>query len=97
MFILRTFDPNGIEYNRTIGNSYKVVSREESYETFSEVYKKLFGKIHVADLDTESDKISKKIFAIILIEDGGRLPLYKDGKYYIMTPGGRTFDNLTYK
>lgn len=97
MYTLRTFQGQ-IQHNESLGNEYHVVHRETSYDDFCVAYKTFFGQGHVADLDSESDDYSKNVYGFVVYERGSKLmPLYKGKTYYIMTPQGSTFDNLTYK
>lgn len=102
-FILRTLIPfeNNIKWsqsNRILGSDYSLILREEHYESFSEMYQKTFDSIHVADIDTESNNLSKNTYGFVVYKDGSNvLPLYKKQQNYIMTENGNTFSNISYK
>jgi hypothetical protein len=102
MFILRQVTEKKMVSNTIIGDNYKVIYREENPEAFREIYKQVFGKDHVADIDETADETSKNCFAF-LYSDGEFVysecwhALFKSESYWIMTDGGKTFDNLTYR
>lgn len=97
MYTLRKI-ANGIQSNINVGNEYSLVERDANPESFKETYLINFGKMHVADLDPESDSFSKNCYAFIVTEGGGQfIPLYLNQFAYIMTDSGKTFANLTYK
>lgn len=96
MYTLRTFTEDS-EVNNWLGAHYEVVRREESYERFSELYLQRFGRPHVADLDETASEETKRCYAIIITFDEEQIPLFKHQSNYIMTNGGKTFSNLTFK
>jgi len=102
-FILRTMIPfeNKVkwsQHNRILGSDYSLIFREEDYESFSEMYQKTFDSMHVADMDTESNDLSKNTYGFLIYKDGNNtMPLYKNQQNYIMTENGNTFSNISYK
>lgn len=93
MFYLRTFDEQG-ERNETIGDKYSVVYRGVDAERFRAIFKYVFCKDHVADLDESADDSSKNIYGFLEGEGVGHVPLDKENRYYVMTGNGKTFHNL---
>lgn len=96
MYTLRTFTETS-EVNNWLGDQYEIIRREESYERFSDTFEKTFDKPHVADDDPKADEVSKRCYAFIANQNEEPLPLYKGQTNYIVTAGGKTFSNLTYK
>ena len=95
MFILRTINDNGVEFNQILGESYTIVDRFISYEVFQIFFKDVFMRDHVADLDPSATSTTKQCFAFIWAGDQ-KIPLYFDQSVYVMTDTGRTFKKLTY-
>ena len=94
MYTLRTVYPNGEQKNQLIGDVYFLTERT-SYEAFSAAFKTCFGVDHVADLDPNSTALSKTTQAFINFPVD-LIPLFDTGeKYYIMSPNGETFANVT--
>jgi len=96
MYTLRTFTEES-EVNNWLGDHYEVVRREESYPRFSELYLERFGRPHLADSDEQASEETKRCYAIVITQTDEQLPLFKNQPNYVMTPGGKTFSNLTYK
>jgi len=96
MFTLRKISGNGIEMNAIIGDRYTMIYRDHNPEEFREEFKVLFGKDHVADLDTKSDSDTKECYAIVCNPPFYKA-LYKNQKNFIMTDSGKTFANISYK
>ncbi len=97
-FILRKVYKDHTENNTILGDNYSFVHREYNYDEFNKAFEACFEKNHVADDDTTSDNFTKNTYAFILSKDGSVItPLYKKQGNYIMTEGGKTFANLTYK
>lgn len=87
MFVLRQFFKDGIVSNMTIGENYQVITKQNHKEDFD----KLIGGVN-------SHPDQEKIYAILVYNDGSKTyPLYIGFIYYIMTDGGKTFENLTFK
>lgn len=98
MYTLRRISGQGVEMNFALGNSYTVVNRFLSYESFAEDFKEFYGKPHVADLDPLADDDTKGVYAFVGSENGINVyPLYTGQQAYIMTESGATFSNLTMK
>lgn len=96
MYTLRTITAENKQTNRAIGNVYSVIARDESYNEFSDLFFRIFGIRHVADMDEEySSDLTKSCHGFIEYA-GDYIPLHKGIKYYIMTESGKTFSNLTY-
>lgn len=96
MYTLRTFTEDS-EVNNWLGNHYEVVMREQSYERFQNLFRNFFEKDHVADLDPTATEITQRCYAFVINEKEQPLPVYKGQKNYIVTVGGKTFSNITYK
>lgn len=96
MYTLRTILANNKQINQSIGNVYSIVERDFNYQEFCDMFKMVFGRNHVADLDETADNFTKECHAFIQFM-GDTLPLYKHSNYYIMTESGKTFSNLSYK
>lgn len=96
MYTLRTVDANQKQTNQLIGSIYSLIDRDSNYDEFSDNFRMLFGKPHVADLDENSDEHTKNVYSIIDFM-GNMIPLYKNTAYYIMTESGKTFSNLSYR
>jgi disulfide oxidoreductase YuzD len=87
MYTLRTITKN-CDTNKIIGEWYKVVRKKFNKENFEKYYKDCFNK--------EKDEMSKKIYAFLQTDDF-IVPLYSDEFYYIVSEGGKTFENLSVK
>lgn len=96
MYTLRTVEANQKQTNQLIGDLYSFVDRDSNEEEFSDIFKDLFGKPHVADLDDTADDHTKNVYGFIQ-HLGCTIPLYKENAYYIMTESGKTFSNLSYR
>lgn len=96
MYTLRTMTAKNKQINQEIGNVYSLIERDFNYEEFSDAFKIVFGRNHVADLDNTADDFTKECHAFIECM-GATIPLYKHSCYYIMTESGKTFSNLSYK
>jgi hypothetical protein len=96
MYTLRIFTETS-EINNWLGSQYEIVMREESYDKFKELFKSHFEKDHVADLDPTSTEATQRCYAFVLNEKKETIPVFKGQKNYIVTVGGKTFSNLTYK
>lgn len=96
MFTLRRISSVGVEINQVIGSSYTLIDRVRNPEEFRRTFKEHFDKKHVADLDETSDKETKNCYAFVCNGEFIQ-PLFKNQMNYIMTSGGTTFDNITYK
>lgn len=97
MFYLRVINPDGSDFNTKLGDSYTVTQREVSYDSFRKIFKDVFGKPHVADLDSEADEYTKNVFAFISFDGGAKIELLKNQSYFIMTENGKTFSNESYR
>lgn len=95
-FTLRTFTEVS-EVNNYLGNQYEVVKRDENYNRFSELFKENFGKSHLSDDDPKSDEETKRCYAMVVNEKQEPIGIFKGHTNYIVTDGGKTFANLTYK
>ena len=82
--------------NQMIGDGYTLIHRETNYDDFCKTFEAVFQIKHVADLDETSNEDTKDCYAFVC---NGLFvqPLYKNHKNFIMTSGGKTFDNLSYK
>ena len=96
MYTLRTFTENS-EVNNFLGEQYEVVRREESYTRFAELFQENFEKPHVADDDPTASEETIRCYAMVVNEKQEPMGLFKGQTNYIVTPGGKTFSNLTYK
>lgn len=96
MFTLRRYSGSGVQMNQMIGDGYTLIDRESNYDDFCKTFEAIFQRKHVADLDETSDKDTKDCYAFVC--NGSFVqPLYKNQKNFIMTSGGKTFDNVSYK
>lgn len=96
MFALRKIIEN-TEYNYALGVAYSLINRETNYKEFCEEFEKEFGYNHVSDLDEMADDYTTSCYCFIITNDFKSIPLYKGQKNYIVTDGGKTYANLTYK
>jgi hypothetical protein len=95
MFSLRIIYKNGEQVNHSVGSWYSYIDRNESYDLFNETFEQVFGRNHVADLDPNSDGTTQNCYGFVSGDDCC-YPLFRDNKYYIVTVGGATYDNLCY-
>jgi hypothetical protein len=96
MFTLRRYSGSGVEMNQEIGDNYTFIDRERSYDDFCKSFEIVFKRKHVADLDETSDSDTKNCYAFV--GNGSTIqPLYKNQKNFIMTSGGQTFDNVSFR
>ena len=84
MYTLRTITQTGKQTNRLLGEVYDYVGEREASADFDFISKEAFN-----DLEREN------IFAYVLTSSGEALPLYKGNKYYVVSPNGQTFSNLS--
>lgn len=96
-FILRSVFSDRTEQNKSLGGEYQFIHREINYSEFSNMFNALYERTHVADDDSEADINTKQIYAFVVYDGGNTIPLNKDIAYFIMTDGGKTFSNLSYK
>lgn len=82
MFTLRKITQTGVEMNFNLGDSYTLVTKENSPEEFEKGLKEhlFYGDIYA-----------------FVSWNNEILPLYKNQKNYIVSESGKTYDNLTYK
>lgn len=95
-FTLRTFTETS-EVNNYLGDQYEIVYREQNYNRFNELYLDRFGRNHVSDSDPSASEESIRTYAIVVNSKEESIPIFKNQKNYIVTSGGKTFANLTYK
>ena len=86
MFILRRVTGKSIGLNKFIGDEYSVTHREHHAEEF----KKLFSA--TMEPDSESD-----VYAFVSFNYGEVQALYYGQGCFIMTSGGKTFENISYR
>lgn len=96
MYTLRTFTETS-EVNNFLGEQYEVVRREENYDRFAELFQENFEKPHVADDDPTANEETIRCYAMVINEKQEPIGIFKGQSNYIVTPGGKTFSNLTYK
>lgn len=78
--------PDGQKHNKDIGDHYVLVDYHS--EKFKETSVIRFGDV----------PIPENCYAFIIYDKGSEIiPLWKNFHYYIMTGGGQTFENLTFK
>lgn len=82
MFTLRKITQTGVEMNFNLGDSYTLVTKENSPEEFEKGLKE--------------HPFYEDIYAFVSWNNE-ILPLYKNQKNYIVSESGKTYDNLTYK
>jgi hypothetical protein len=96
MLILRRIIEGGTELNQVMGDGYILVSRDNNYARFRELFREYFKTEHVTDDEPNSTKDSKNCYAFVR-EGSFTQALYKNQKAFMMTESGQTFANLTYK
>lgn len=96
-FILRTVYSDRTESNKILGSDYQFIHRELNYNEFSNMFNATFERTHVSDNDPESDKNTKQVYAFVVYDGGNVIPLSKDLAYFVMTEGGKTFANLSFR
>lgn len=96
MFTLRRFTGNGVQMNQAVGNEYTFIHRERNPEDFKLSFEIYFEKAHVADLDPTADNDTKDCYAFV-VNGSFVQPLYKQQESFIMTAGGKTFDNVSFR
>lgn len=85
--ILREFAPDGPKHNKDIGDHYVLIDFRVP-DKFSETSRIRFGDVPTPE----------NCYAFIIHSKGSEIiPLWKNSHYYIMTDGGQTFENLTFK
>ena len=86
MFVLRKIFGNGVENNYSIGEHYQLILKETNSLEFDSLSKQVF--------DGQDDEC----YGFVVGEDiKSPITLWVCQKNYIMTDGGKTFDNLTYR
>ena len=86
MFVLRKIFGNGIENNYALGEHYQLILKETNSLEFDSLSKQVF--------DSQDDEC----YGFVVGEDiKNPISLWVSQKNYIMTDGGKTFDNLTYR
>jgi hypothetical protein len=96
MFTLRKITADGVEHNYVIGDDYNSVTRESNYDDFCKIFKDVFGRNHVADIDETADDDTKKCHAFIW-NYKRTYPLYKGDFNFVMTDRGKTYANYSYR
>lgn len=96
MFTLRRITKAGVQMNQAIGDSYTFVDREVCYDEFCRSFKHYFNRDHVADLDPTADDDTRNVYAFVEHVHFVQ-PLFKSQNNYIMTAGGKTFDNVNFR
>lgn len=96
MFTLRKITVDGVEHNYVIGDDYNCITRESNYEDFCKMFKDVYGRPHVADSDETADDDTRKCHAFIWNYKCVH-PLYKGDSNFVMTEGGKTYANYSYK
>ena len=87
MFVLRKIFGCGVENNFILGNSYQLILAEHNSLEFQDVSMREFG-----------DEFNDECYGFVVGEDiKSPISLWVSQKNYIMTDGGKTFDNLTYR
>lgn len=96
MYTLRTINDgkNGAVLNQKLGDCYTEVNRFEHPERFRELFKKVFNKNHVADLDSTSDTDTQQTIGFIISANYNIIPINQGLANYIMTESGRTFERV---
>lgn len=95
-FILRRVSGKNVQMNQIIGDGYTLIDRQINPNEFRDMFKNVFNEEHVADLDKASNDNTKRCYAFVC-NDSFQQPLYMSQYNYIMTDGGKTFANLSYK
>ena len=93
MYTLRVMNESGCQ-NHALGGFYSSTNRFENPEKFRAIFKEMFKREHVADLDGESDSDTKNIIGFIKGSNDYTVPIYQTDDNYIMTDSGTTFERL---
>lgn len=93
MFVLRTIYNEKEVSNKIIGDQYNIVDRFVNPEFFRDIFKHVFGRDHVADLDETSDEKTKLCGAFIGSAPEW-IPLFKNNQHYVMMDNGKTFEKI---
>lgn len=97
MFTLRRITGDRAEINDFIGESYTFIGRERSPKLFAEIFKDIFKKDQAA-FDPKSEEPDNRVYAFVVYFPGTyRQALYANQEAYIMTSGGETFANVSFK
>jgi hypothetical protein len=83
MFILRKIFKDG-EANMDLGSNYTLITEQDNTEEFNKIQQL-----------TDGSEVNKLVYAYVVNQDGGKIPLSKNHRNYIMTENGRTFCNVT--
>lgn len=87
MFVLRQINKDGLQTNLSLGEEYSITHKERSPDSF---------QFQVDELKDFPQK--DQCYAVISFNNGSEWwPLYQNFQYYIMTGGGKTFDNVTFR
>lgn len=86
MFVLRVVDVDGVEINKSLGDSYNLIEQHAEKD-----FKRCMDNIY------PSGKPDKETYAFLVYNSGGIVrPLYSTQWNYIMTASGKTFANVTH-
>lgn len=93
MYTLRVVTEGSIR-NHSLGNFYHTTNRFEHPERFREIFKEVYGRNHVADLDPESDDDTKNIIGFVTGNTDWTIPIDQRESSYVMTESGNTFERV---
>jgi len=93
MYTLRKVPSSGVQINIVLGGNYAVVTRESNEKEFVRMYEAMHGCNENSSVTDDED-----VYAILSSEGGKQFyALYKNQENYVMSEGGKTFSNLTFK
>lgn len=94
MYTLRTVSDLNGNQNHGLGKFYGSVNRFENPERFRELFKEMFKRHHVEDLEPSSDEDTRTTIGFVIGENDYIIPIDKRNDNYIMTDEGTTFERL---
>lgn len=89
-FILRTISQEEC-FNFSLGSCFSLIARDEQFNRFRALFKEVFGRDHVADLDESSDYDTRSVNAFLIDEKDEIHVLRQTDSNYIMNQDGKTF------
>jgi len=90
MFILRTVHTDKSVSNLSIGGRYTFIGAGDSPDEFNKWFQHVFNKEH----GKSEEDFDNKVFAFLLTESKGTVPIYDCDRNYIMRENRSTFENL---
>ena len=94
MYTLRKVSKELGTSNESLGNYYTSINRFENPDRFRELFKKVYGRNHVADMDDKADEYTIGIIGFIMTSNDNIIPIHEGAAHYVVTESGATFERV---